>query len=292
MWFGSPAATASATVASTVRCVLKRNEWKRLFRSTVTCSSDGRLDGVNMHPESIGKEILPGGNFVLKFDTRSGEYRQVLVERNFGSFWMMKELHKVDNKPILASFIPADQAILMPTIEGTILLSTEETVDLPHFLLRNNRTKDPNSQCTILGVSFKEFGYQLTETWLSELDIRFATNPRVEVVSLTMTEGNWVQRFLSGLVTRSAKQNTPIERQGRTLIHFGNENLLKDCWRMHNTLTGYIYVLDGIGRVRWAGSGKASPEELNDVEKSIQEILPSTTPLARPWTPKVREVRR
>ena len=291
MWFGSTAASA-ASAASAARCVLQRNEWKRLFRSTVTCSSDGRLDGVNMHPESIGKEILPGGNFVLKFDTRSGEYRQVLVERNFGSFWMMKELHKVDNKPILASFIPADRAILMPTIEGTTLLSTEETVDLPHFLLRNNRTKDPNSQCTILGVSFKEFGYQLTETWLSELDIRFATNPRVEVVSLTMTEGNWVQRFLSGLVTRSAKQNTPIERQGRTLIHFRNETLLKDCWRMHNTLTGYIYVLDGIGRVRWAGSGKASPEELNDVEKSIQEILPSPTPLARPWTPKIREVRR
>ena len=157
----------------------------------------------------------------------------------------------------------------MPTIEGTTLSSTKETVDLPHFLLKITLTKDPNSQCTALGVSFKDFGYQLTETWLSELDSRFTNNPRVEVVCLTITEGTWVQRFLSGLVTHSAEQNTPVERQGRTLIHFGNETLLKDCWRMHNTLTGYNHVLDGIGRIRWAGSGMASSEEIDNVEKCI-----------------------
>ena len=87
-------ATAAATTAAAARCVLHRNQWKRFFRSTICVSSsdcgsgssDGRLDGVIMHPESIGKEILPGGHFVSKLDTRSGEYRQVLVERNFGSF--------------------------------------------------------------------------------------------------------------------------------------------------------------------------------------------------------------
>lgn len=287
-------AAAATTIATASRCVLHRNEWKRFFRSTIagSGSSDRRLDGVIMHPESIGKEILPGGHFVSKLDTRSGEYRQVLVERNFGSFWMMKELQTVDSKPILASPISEDRAIVMPTIEGTTLLSTKETVDLPHFLLKNNRTKDPNSQCTILGVSFKDFGYQLTETWLSQLDIRFTNNPRVEVVRLTITEGTWVQRFLSGLITRSAQQNTPVERQGRTLIHFGNETILKDCWRMHNTLTGYIYVLDGIGRVRWAGSGTASPEEIDDVEKCILQILPIPAPSGGPQTRKIREIRR
>jgi mitochondrial ATPase complex subunit ATP10 len=246
-----------------------------------------RLFGVRMHPESTGKNILPGGEYVHKFDKGSGEYRRILVERNHGSFWMLKELQTVDNKPILASLIAEEDALVLPTIAGVTLLSTDEKVDLPHHLLRTNRTKDPNSQCTVLGVSFKDYGYQLSESWLGQLEQSFASNPRVEVVRLTITEGAWIKRLLSGVMTRSMKPNVPPERRDRFLMHFGNEALLKDCLRMHNTLTGYVFVLDGLGRVRWAGSGKASPEELLDVETCIHNILPTGKP--PPTKPRARE---
>jgi hypothetical protein len=124
---------------------------------------------------------------------------------------------------------------------------------------------------------------------LGQLEQTFASNPRVEVVRLTITEGAWIQRLLSGLMTRSMKANVPVERRDRFLMHFGNETLLKDCLRMHNTLTGYVFVLDGIGRVRFAGSGKASPEELLDMETCINGLLPTTNPAPPSTKPKARE---
>lgn len=245
-----------------------------------------------MHPDGHGKDILPGGDHVLKFDKSSGQNRRVLLERSLGSFWMMKDLQVVDSKPILASTIDEEHSIVMPTLDGVTVLSTVDKVSIPHYLLRNNRTKDPNSQCTILGISFKEFGYQLVESWLGDVEQTYAANPRVEVARLTITEGTLIKSLLSGIMTRSLKNNTPVERQDRTLVHFGTEGYFKDFMRMHNTLTGYIYVLDGIGRVRWVGSGKASSEELDEIKRCVKNILPAEKSMRLSLKPKDREIRR
>lgn len=47
---------------------------------------------------------------------------------------------------------------------------------------------------------------------------------------------------------------------------------------MHNIYTAYVYLVDGIGRVRWAGSGKGSDEE---VEKMIGFARELTMPVKK-----------
>ena len=278
----------AGSTATSTRCALVVYERPvRAFSNVVQ-----RLAGVQMHPDGHGKDILPGGDHVLKFDKSSGQNRRVLLERSLGSFWMMKDLQVVDSKPILASTIDEEHSIVMPTLDGVTVLSTVDKVSIPHYLLRNNRTKDPNSQCTILGISFKEFGYQLVESWLGDVEQTYAANPRVEVARLTITEGTLIKSLLSGIMTRSLKNNTPVERQDRTLVHFGTEAYFKDFMRMHNTLTGYIYVLDGIGRVRWVGSGKASSEELDEIKRCVKNILPAEKSMRLSLKPKDREIRR
>jgi ATPase complex subunit ATP10 len=79
------------------------------------------------------------------------------------------------------------------------------------------------------------------------------------------------------LLSRSARSNTPPQQQSTTLLHYGSAESLstfKDTLRMHNTLTGYVYLLDGLGRVRFAGSGSASHEEVNRVIAFAKEITP------------------
>jgi ATPase complex subunit ATP10 len=43
---------------------------------------------------------------------------------------------------------------------------------------------------------------------------------------------------------------------------------------MHNDKTGYIFLLDGLGRVRFAGSGQAENYELKLLIKHVKEITP------------------
>lgn len=53
---------------------------------------------------------------------------------------------------------------------------------------------------------------------------------------------------------------------------------MRDILRMHNIYTGYVFLVDGIGRVRWAGSGEGSDEE---VEKMIEFAKLLTQPSER-----------
>jgi ATPase complex subunit ATP10 len=71
--------------------------------------------------------------------------------------------------------------------------------------------------------------------------------------------------LLKSLVVRGTRQQTPPEKHDRTLLYFGNPDTFRDVLRMHNTMAGYVFLLDGKGRVRFAGSGEATTEEVERV---------------------------
>jgi mitochondrial ATPase complex subunit ATP10 len=226
-----------------------------------------------MHPDSISRTILPG-NFVKKTNRRSGVTRKRYTELVHGYFWMLRDLQQSDEKPVLsnAELIPEADAKVFPALPNLRRLDSNETVDLPSYFLRKNRSRDAAAQCTVVGVSFRDYGYQLLKTWLDPLPAALSNaevgssvpSPnRVEVVRLSINEG-WVNSWvLRGLIRTLARRNTPTEEQAETLLYFGKDlELFRDALRMHNIMTGYVFLLDGLGRVRFAGSGRASDEEV------------------------------
>ena len=91
---------------------------------------------------------------------------------------------------------------------------------------------------------------------------------------LNITEGSLLSYF-SGILTKSIQKNTPPERHETTLLHFGDVESFRDVLRMHNTLTGYVVLVDGLGRVRWMGSGEPDDdgEELNVLLECAKELV-------------------
>ena len=75
------------------------------------------------------------------------------------------------------------------------------------------------------------------------------------IVHLMITEGRFLKLFRRFLIS-SLQKNTPIELHNSTYTFYGNCEAFRDVLRMHNTLTGYVILLDGQGRVRWMGSGE------------------------------------
>jgi len=243
-------------------------------------STDQRIQDIHMNPEALGNKILPG-NVVIK--TVRDEERKILAERALGNFWMMSDLKRTDNKPILTNkqLISEAQAQVFPSLRDWITLeeASQAVQQVPDFFLRNNRANDAKAQGTLVAIAFKQFGAQMLGTWTEPFQGAFDGNNRVEVVHLNITEG-WFLSKLKGYLTSSARKHTPKEQWPTTLLHYASNAedpslaAFKDTLRMHNTLTAYVYLLDGLGRVRCAGSGSASREEANRLIQFAKDLTP------------------
>ncbi|KAL3766403.1 hypothetical protein ACHAWO_008067 [Cyclotella atomus] len=234
-----------------------------------------RIKSIRMHPDSTGKDILPG-NYVIKVNERTGVERKVILEHEMGYFWALKELEKTNNKPILSneSIIPAAEAEKFPTLTGLNCLN-DEVVDIPDFFNRDNQTKDATAQCTLVAISCKDFGAKLLPSWIDPFTSQLVNSSdgyKFQTVRITINEGR-IAKLLSPLILSGTKKNIPTEDHERTLLYYGNAEEWRDILRMHNMYTGYVYLVDGIGRVRWAGSGGGDEEEVANMIRCAKELV-------------------
>lgn len=246
-----------------------------------------RNKSIIMNPAGQGKNILPGG-FVLKKDPKKGGYRKVILEHSLGYFWAIKELASTNKKPILSNdaVIPAAEAERFPFL-GDMVNLKGEAASVPDFFTRHNRSKDASAKCTLVAISYKDFGAQLLPSWIDPFDIAFRKGvsneaDRYEVVRVIINEGAMV-KLLSPFITSGTKKNVPESDHANTLMYYGDAEEFRDILRMHNIYSGYVFLVDGIGRVRWAGSGEGTEEEIHtmigiakDLTKRHQKQLPQS----------------
>ena len=132
------------------------------------------------------------------------------------------------------------------------------------------------ARCYIL----QRFGAQLLPSWIDPFDQAFrqGTNnndtDRYDVVRIVINEGR-VVKLLSPFITSGTKKNVPESDHANTLLYFGDAEEFRDILRMHNIYTGYVFLVDGIGRVRWAGSGEGTDEEIQSMLRFAQELTKS-----------------
>jgi len=232
-----------------------------------------------VNPESVGDSILPGGEYCIKRDPRTEKDRRVLLERKYGFLWMMADLAKTKSKPTFSNtaLIPETEAEVFPTFGDCCEMENDEDVILPEYFLRDNRANDPSAQCTLVAISYKDHGNKLLKSWTEPFEQFYGVGQnRAKVMRLFITEGGFMKFLLVGVQKRSIRSNTNPELLSQTLVRFGSDGILQlnDALRMHNTLTGYVFLLDGLGRVRFAGSGEASENEVQNLIKFAKELTP------------------
>ena len=231
-----------------------------------------RHPGIHMHPESISKLIMPGNQ--VERTNNKGLTTKRYTELVYGYFWMISDLKKSDNRPILPMEIPSETAQVFPDLTGLQSLSGR-TVNLPDYFLRKNRSQDPTAQCTLVAISYREFGFQQLPSWINAFQAAFAGKDRFETIKINVADG-WFNRWmLRWLIISLNKRNTPIEEHAATFICFGDNEKFRDDLRMHNLMPGYVFLLDGQGRVRFAASGEATEEYTNRLVQLAQKLTPT-----------------
>ena len=238
-----------------------------------------RHKGIIMNTAGISQYVLPGDQTV-KTNQKTGTKKMVAIERNMGYFWFIKDLKDTENKPVIANdeLIPLDDSQVFPPLnamnDGSLKTLTDEEVSLPQFFTKDNRAMDPSALCTLVAVNFNEFGNQMLPSWTEPFEHAFRNDEnRVKTVWLSINEGRTL-RLLKYFINNSSQKHVPVERKDRTLLFFGSCPELRDVLRMHNNKTGYVFLLDGLGRVRFAGSGKATDAELKTLIGFAKELTP------------------
>lgn len=67
------------------------------------------------------------------------------------------------------------------------------------------------------------------------------------------------------------------DRARNTFCYFGNDsNRIKDQLEMFNSATGYAFLLDRAGRIRWQVHGHINAEEEKTLCRCVSELLASS----------------
>ena len=254
-----------------------------------------RHTGILVHPDSLSRTVLPYDQ-ILKTNSKTGAVRLMDIERSYGYFWTLTDLKKNNNKPIVSNptLIPLESAKIFPSLgktSGTIKpiiphqSSYPDTITLPNFFTLLNRSKDPAIECTLVTVSFNDFGYQMVPSGTVPFRQAFHTKQtdwanRTKIYQLVVHEGR-ILSFFESMITRSFQKQTLLENQASILLYFtrGHEEeyqSFRDVLRMHNNKTAYVFLLDGIGRVRFAASGRPSgPDEIQLLIEHAKTLVPA-----------------
>lgn len=253
-----------------------------------------RIKEIRVNEKSIGSKLKPG-NLVDKFYPKTKNTRTLPVELAHGYFWMVHDLQATDGKPTLSNdyIIPAKNAEPFPELLAGVktLSDSDQTsnVELPQYFLRKNRSGDEEAQCTLVAVACRDHGFKLLKSWTQPFQDVFRDQERVEVVHLHLTEGWFSSNVLQSLIKGMVKKNTPVEEHETTLLCFRRSlEGFRDALRIHNLMTGYVFLLDGAGRIRFAGSGEATDDDIEKIMRFTNEL----TPLVRPNRKGKRKAKR
>ncbi|MCL7043613.1 hypothetical protein MKW94_009564 [Papaver nudicaule] len=193
-------------------------------------------------------------------------------EMNRGYFADMQELKKHGGKIAKASdtIIPAMEAVKFPSLDATFADGTY--IKLPAASEENadGGGKVIMPQASLICLSFRANSQKMIESWSVPFVDAFSASDNLHMYEVSIIE-SW---FLSlkpvrWLLLRSARRpssdgkNESLQRQ--QVYSFGDKYYFRKELKILNLLTGYIFLLDKFGRIRWQGFGLATEEELKSL---------------------------
>mmetsp|Transcript_14337 Transcript_14337/g.30715 ORF Transcript_14337/g.30715 Transcript_14337/m.30715 type:complete len:252 (-) Transcript_14337:29-784(-) len=130
---------------------------------------------------------------------------------------------------------------------------------------------------------FRSNAQPMVDAWISAFAEAFQNKSDVHVYQLSLVESGMMSMpgfrhiLLSG--GRDLQQKATADgglTKGLPLkvhFHFGDTYLVRRALHITNRLTGYVYLVDQFGRVRFAASGMPEQNELREMEACMRTIL-------------------
>lgn len=182
-------------------------------------------------------------------------------------FYESKSFNNTNGKIFLSppSYFQAARALYFPDFSSRTLDSTRCISEVfPGKVL-------------VVKVYSTILGANCTELYVSKLELV----PAVQIVDINVPE-NWAKLATVYILIPSLRKSIPLDRHDLFFVvspkvfNFEvRQKLLCD-----NTCGGYIYVVDGQGKIRWAASGNASAKDQQELQRIVNAIKAEDEALA------------
>nr|AKM76486.1 AT1G08220-like protein [Geranium phaeum] len=201
-------------------------------------------------------------------------------EMNRGYFADIGELKRHGGKIAQASkiIIPAMVATKFPPLE--VSYSDGRVLKLP--IIPNGKAPNaegtPNRKASLVCLSFRANSEAMINSWSVPFLQTFSASKDAELYEVSFIDSTilcW--KPIKKLLLRKLRSSNPDEKndalQRQIVYSFGDHYDFRKELKILNLLTGYIFLLDKFGRIRWHGSGEASKEELDSLLSCTSLLL-------------------
>jgi ATPase complex subunit ATP10 len=165
----------------------------------------------------------------------------------------------------------SDRALYFPNMYGQTLIKNSKPMDTTPVLM---------DRVSIVSVFSGEWAYNQCLTFSPTKD----RNPELkELIEGNKDVAQWVRinveenamkAWLINLFMGNLRRVVGKSDEGRYfLVKKGLEDDIRDAIGLLNSKVGYTYLIDGEGRIRWAGSGPAEADEKDGLLKGMRRLI-------------------
>ncbi|KAL3849605.1 hypothetical protein ACJIZ3_011487 [Penstemon smallii] len=204
------------------------------------------------------------------------ERARIKDEMNRGYFADMSELKQHGGKISEANkvIIPAMVAVKFPTLE--VNYSDGSILKLP--ITDEKDAKSAIPKASLLCLSFRASSQPMVDSWsLPFLDtFRDCSDVQLHEISFIdswLLSRNPIKKLLLKIMRKPKAGEEKDVLKKQIVYSFGDHYYFRKELQILNLLTGYIFLIDKLGRIRWQGSGLATPDELSSLLSCTSLLL-------------------
>ncbi|KAL2341112.1 hypothetical protein Fmac_009052 [Flemingia macrophylla] len=225
------------------------------------------------------KRFLDLHQFVNK-EAVDKERARLADEMNRGYFADMAEFKKHGGKIAAANkvMIPAMVATKFPDFE--VCFSDGKTMKLPIRVsdgaVGSNNLSVPKA--SLVCLSFRASSQEMINSWSIPFVEAFRKSKDTHLYQVSFID-SWllcrlpIKRYLLWTMKKPNHHENNDTLHKQMVYSFGDHYYLRKELKILNLLTGYIFLLDNFGRVRWQGFGLATKDELSSLLSCTSLLL-------------------
>ncbi|XP_031501715.1 uncharacterized protein LOC116265299 [Nymphaea colorata] len=214
---------------------------------------------------------------IYKFASKEAiqkERERITDEMNRGYFADISELKKHGGKMAMANktVVPSMVAKKFPSLE--VERSDGSTLKIP--IVYASGSECPKA--SLLCLSFRASSQPMIESWCAPFLGAFNASKDIRLHEVSFVD-SWllslspVKRMLLRVMRKSStgEGNQALKRE--IVYFFGDHYYFRKELQILNLLTGYIFLLDRFGKIRWQGFGLATKEEVSSLLSCTYQLL-------------------
>lgn len=200
-------------------------------------------------------------------------------ELNRGYFDDYRDLKKHGGKLATASqsLLPAMDSIQFPTLKVESHNGKQLILPPGQTCADEKLETSPNTEVALVCLAFRANGQGLVKPWILPFINSFKAVDNIGIYEISYVDSWFLSlapvKWLLLRAMRSSRTECKVDRMERIFYAFGDSYEFRKSLHVTNLLTGYIFLLDKHGRVRWRAYGKSTDEEVSSMISCTSQLL-------------------